>query len=173
MGLARRLNQLQPPTRLHPGVKVESFDCGEDDLNHWLKHRARRAEGDTARTYVVCDQDGVLASYYCLSTGAVERQAAATSALRRNAPDPIPVMVIGRLAVDQSWQGHGLGPLILRDALLRILQASEIVGIRAVLVHAISEQAKAFYVKYGFKESPMNSLTLMLPLAQMRKDENV
>ncbi len=89
--------------------------------------------------------------------------------VRRNMPDPVPVMVIGRLAIDQSMQGQGLGPALLRDAILRTLQAAEIAGIRAILVHAISERAKRFYERWGFVSSPVEPMTLMITVAEAGK----
>jgi predicted N-acetyltransferase YhbS len=84
----------------------------------------------------------------------------------RNMPDPVPVIVLGRLAVDSTFHGQGIGTGLLRDAVLRIVQAAEIAGIRAILVHAISEGAKRFYEKYGFASSPVDPLTLMITVAE-------
>jgi len=113
-----------------------------------------------SRTYVLCAGEVVVA-YYCLANGAVA-QTIATGRVRRNMPDPIPVMVIGRLAVDRHWQSKGIGRAMLRDAILRTLQAAEIAGIRAILVHAISEDAKQFYEKCGFTASAIDPMTLMV-----------
>ncbi|MCT7992235.1 GNAT family N-acetyltransferase [Laspinema sp. C5] len=107
-------------------------------------------------------------AYYCLANGAVA-QITATGRVRRNMPDPIPVIVIGRLAVDRHWQGKGIGSALLRDAILRTLQAAEIAGIRAILVHAISEDAKQFYEKCGFTASPINPMTLMVTVKDAKK----
>lgn len=106
--------------------------------------------------------------YYALAAGAVAH-VEAPGRVRRNMPDPVPVMVIGRLAVDQTTQGQALGPALLRDALLRTLQAAEIAGIRAILVHAISERAKLFYEKWGFIASPIEPMTLMITVAEARQ----
>lgn len=130
-------------------------------LNDWLKRRALKNEAQGAsRTYVLCAGEVVIA-YYCLANGAVA-QITATGGVRRNMPDPIPVMVIGRLAVDRHWQGEGIGRALLRDAILRTLQAAEIAGIRAILVHGISEEAKEFYEKCGFTASGIDPMTLMV-----------
>ena len=110
-----------------------------------------------------------MVGYYALATGAVA-QAEATGRVRRNMPDPVPVMVLGRLAVDRAHQGQGLGAGLLRDAILRILQAAEIVGIRAILVHAISDQAKRFYEHHGVVESPIEPMTLMITVAEARRN---
>lgn len=164
MGLGPGQNQLRPPEKLNSSHQVDSFDSGHPQLDDWLKRRALKNElSGASRTYVVC-VDEVVIAYYCLANGAVA-QTAATSRVRRNMPDPIPVMVIGRLAVDRHWQGQGIGRALLRDAMLRTLQAAEIAGIRAVLVHAISAEAKQFYQKYGFTASPIDPMTLMVKVS--------
>lgn len=155
------IDQLRPPERINSAHQLEDFDSGNSQLDDWLKRRALKNEAEGAsRTYVLCEGERVVA-YYCLANGAVA-QAEATGRIRRNMPDPIPVMVIGRLAVDQQWQGKGIGRALLRDAILRTLQAAEIAGIRAILVHAISEEAKQFYEKYGFAASLIDPMTLMI-----------
>lgn len=111
---------------------------------------------------------GRVVGYYALATGAIA-QATATGRVRRNLPEPIPVMVLGRLAVDRAHQGAGLGSALLRDALLRTLGAAEVAGIRAVLLHAVSEDAKRFYARHGFAESPIDPMTMMIPLAEVEK----
>ena len=100
---------------------------------------------------------------------ALRAQATAAGRVRRNMPDPVPVMVLGRLAVDRAYQGRGLGEGLLRDAILRTLQAAELGGIRAILVHAISEEAKRFYERHGFVASPVDPMTLMITVADAEK----
>lgn len=147
---------------------VSVFDCGNPTLNDWLRRRALRNERNRAsRTFVVCDRDTVIA-YYSLAVGAVAR-AEASGKTRRNMPDPIPVMVLGRLAVDSRQQGKHIGSGMLRDAILRTLLVAEHAGIRALLVHALSEDAKRFYLHRGFHESPVNDMTLMITLDEARK----
>ena len=164
MGLDRDRDRLSPPEKLNSSHRIESFDSGNTQLNDWLKRRALKNELEGAsRTYVLC-ADEIVIGYYCLANGAVA-QTTATGRVRRNMPDPIPVMVIGRLAVDLHWQGKGIGRALLRDAILRILQAAEIAGIRAILVHAISEDAKRFYEKCGFTASPIDPMTLMVKVS--------
>ena len=164
MGLDRAQDGLCPPEKLNSLHRVESFDSGNGQLDEWLKRRALKNQLEGAsRTYVICSGDEVVA-YYCLANGAVA-QTMATGRVRRNMPDPIPVMVIGRLAVDRCWQSKGIGRALLRDAILRTLQAAEIAGIRAILVHAISEEAKHFYEKCGFTVSPVDSMTLMVKVS--------
>lgn len=145
---------------------VADFECGEVTLDHWLKHRALRNEGRGAsRTYVVCADQQVVA-YYCLATGSVDSDLA-PGRMRRNMPDPIPVMVLGRLAVDLAWQRHGLGKALLRNAILRTVQVSEVVGVKALLVHALSESAARFYEDHGFHPSPANPKTLFLQVSEV------
>jgi GNAT superfamily N-acetyltransferase len=155
--------KLSAPIPLAAEHDVTGFDCGEPVLNDWLKQRALKNESRFSRTYVVCDSNLVVA-YFCLSAGAVER-AAAPGKVRRNAPDAIPVSVIGRLAVSRSYAGRGLGADLLSDALRRIAVASQSIGIGAVLVQAKGEQAKCFYLACAeFIEYPADSRTLYLPI---------
>jgi len=154
------------PAPLTAAHKVTAFESGEPTLDYWLKHRALRNEGRGAsRTYVVCD-DHLVIAYYCLSTGSVSSELA-PGRIRRNMPEPIPVMVLGRLAVDLAWQRRSLGKALLRDAILRTIQVSEVVGVKALLVHALSDQAVRFYEANGFYPSPSNPRTLFLPLSEV------
>jgi len=139
--------------------------CGEAALDDWLRRRARANQANGAsRSYVICHGDRVV-GYYSLASGAIAIAIAeAPGRVRRNMPDPIPMTVVGRLAVDQAWHRRGLGRLLLRDAVLRTRQAAAIIGIRAVLVHALSPAAKRFYESCGFRESPANPMTLMVTL---------
>lgn len=142
---------------------LSGFDCGESALNDWLRHRALKNESRFSRTYVVCENNRVVA-YFCISAGAVER-AAAPGKVQRNAPDTIPVSVIGRLAVSRDHAGRGLGADILADALRRIAVAARSIGIAAVLVQAKDEAAKRFYMRCAeFIEYPNDSRTLFLPI---------
>ncbi len=155
------LDNVRSPEKLNSSHPIKEFDSGNSQLDDWLKNRALKNELEGAsRTYVLC-ADNVVIGFYCLANGAVF-QSVATGKVRRNMPDPIPVMVIGRLAITRSWQGKGLGRALLRNAILRTMQASEIAGIRAILVHAISEDAKVFYEKCGFTTSPVDEMTLMI-----------
>jgi GNAT superfamily N-acetyltransferase len=154
------------PAPLTAAHYIADFECGEPALDYWLKHRALRNEKQRAsRTYVVCVEDQVIA-YYCLATASIESRLASPR-LRRNMPDPIPMMVLGRLAVDLAWQRHGLGKLLLRDAILRTVQVSEVAGVKGLLVHALSDAAVRFYESHGFHSSPTEERTLFLSLSEV------
>jgi GNAT superfamily N-acetyltransferase len=151
------------PVPLNAEHDLVEFDCGEPALNDWLRNRALKSESRFARTYVVCEGRRVIA-YYCVSAGSVERMAA-PGKIRRNAPDPIPVSIIGRLAVTHSHAGKGLGADLLADALRRIAMASMSIGIGAALVHAKDDRARRFYLAYAeFIEFPADSRILFLPI---------
>jgi ribosomal protein S18 acetylase RimI-like enzyme len=159
---------LSAPEKLNLSHDLSQFQCGEPALDEWLRRRAlQNEESGASRTYVICAGRQVV-GYYALAGGTVAH-AEAPGRVRRNMPDPIPVMVIGRLAIDIKFQGRGIGPALLRDALLRTLQAAEIAGIRAILVHAISERAKRFYEKWGFTSSPIDPMTLMVTVKEVAK----
>lgn len=157
--------QFSAPEKLTGSHDVSQFECGEPALDSWLTRRAlQNEEAGASRTYVLrAGQE--IAGYYALATGAIAH-AEATGRVRRNMPDPVPVIILGRLAIASKFQGHGIGAALLRDAVLRIVQAAEIAGIRAILVHAISDQAKRFYEKYGFIPSPADPMTLMITVAE-------
>lgn len=157
--------RVTPPQRLNADHELAQFSCGEPSLDQWLKNRAVQNEKSGAsRTYVVC-VDGCIAGYYALSAGAVAHSEA-PSRVKRNMPDPVPVILIGRFAIDSRFQGLGMGADLLYDAILRTMQAAEIAGIRAILVSAISENAKKFYERYGFISSTTNPQTLMITLTE-------
>lgn len=158
------MQQLNAPTLLTADHQVGGFDSGKPSLDDWLKRRAfkNQAEG-ASRTYVVTNDDGTVLAYYALAAGSVIA-AEATGAVRRNMPSPIPVVILARLAVDKSLQGIGFGKALLRDALLKTIQAADTIGVRALLIHALDEDAAAFYEKFGFSRSPADSLVLMVPL---------
>lgn len=155
------------PVLLNDAHQLDAFACGVPALDDWLKRRAR---GNTAtgasHTYVACN--GLAAvGYYALAAGAVELTTA-PGKFRRNMPDPIPVVVLGRLAIDLSQHRNGLGRAMFRDAGLRVLQAADIIGVRGLLVDAISDDAKAFYLALGMTISPLVPMTLMITLADLR-----
>lgn len=156
--------RLHPPELLTTAHAINAFDCGEAELDDWLKRRAlgNQISGAT-RTFVVTDTNGSVHGYYAIAAGAVSHQIA-TSNIRRNMPDPVPVIVLARLAVDYRSQGCKLGPSLLQDAINRAVGVSMSAGVRAILVHAINERAKGFYQRYGFQASPVHPMTLMLRL---------
>ena len=155
--------KLTAPEALNAHHILDDFDCGQDALNDWPKHRTLKNEASGAsRTYVVRHQSHVVA-YYTLATGAMQC-ARAQGRVRRNIPDPIPVMVLGRLAVHTNWQRKGLGRDLLADAIRRTLQAADIAGIRALVVHALSAEAKRFYERFGLQSSPTDPMDLMITL---------
>lgn len=152
--------QLGAPERLGASHLLDDFDCGEATLDDWLKRRALSNQASGAsRTFVVADEDGRVRGYYALAAGAVSHQLA-TSGVRRNMPDPVPVMVLARLAVDRRAQGLHLGAALLRDA----VAVSRNAGVRALLVHALHEKARQFYEHHGFQPSPTHPMTPMLRL---------
>lgn len=159
---------ISAPEPLHAGHELDDFDCGIPELNEWLHDRARRNERqDISRTFVACRGTRVV-GYFALAAGSVAR-IDAPKPLTRNSPDPIPILLLGRLAVDRREQGAGLGGFLLRDALLRCLKATEAIGARAVMVDAISDDAIAFYRRYEFVPSPVNPAMLFLPISFIRR----
>jgi GNAT superfamily N-acetyltransferase len=159
---------VEAPQPLTPGHMLDAFDCGVASLDDWLKRRARRNEAEGAsRTFVVCVGATVI-GYYSLAAGSV-LHTLATGKVRRNMPDPAPVILLGRLAVDRRWQGKGLAADLLADAVLRTIGAAQTIGVRAMLVHAISEDAKRFYEKHGFRPSQVEPMTLMITIDEARR----
>jgi GNAT superfamily N-acetyltransferase len=160
--------KLSAPELLTAAHDVSAFDCGGFPLNDWLKKRAlaNQAAG-ASRTYVAC-QARAVAGYYALAAGSVAR-ADATGSLGRRMPDLIPMMVLGRLAIDAPAQGQGLGTALLRDAVLRVLQAASIVGIRGVLADAIDDTGRAFYEKFGFRRSTAFPQKLIITVDEARR----
>jgi len=159
-----------PVSAPHPLTERDdcsAFDCGEPSLNDWLQRKALANQISGASLTFVSTETGAAANqvlgYYALAAGAVSH-AESSSAVRRNMPDPIPVMVLGRLAIERSYHGQGLGSALLQDAILRTMNVAENVGIRALLVHALHEKAREFYLHHGFSESPISTTTFLLRL---------
>lgn len=158
------LSRPEPLTEAHD---LTTFNSGVSSLDDWLKRRARANQvSGASRTFVITDDTRVI-GYYALASGAIAVEAG-VGRFRRNMPDPIPVAVLGRLAIDQSQQGRGLGRALFRDCALRVAHAADTIGIRGIVVHAISEQAKAFYLALGFDPSPGEPMTLMVTLSDIR-----
>ncbi len=159
--------KLSLPEPISSDHLVDDFDCGELSLDHWLKKRALKNQAsDASRCFVICDGRSVI-GYYSLSAGGISHEAA-PKAMRRNMPDPLPVLLIGRLAIDKKYHNQGLGRALLRDAMLRAVHIASDTGVFAIMVHALSEQAKRFYLSSGFVESPLQPMTLIMTLATVR-----
>ena len=163
-----KLDSLRAPEKLSPEHDLAAFGSGEVVLDEWLRRRAAQNEASGAsRTYVIC-AGKIVAGYYSLAVGATTHEHV-PGRIKRNMPDPIPVMILGRLAVDKTFQRKGIGTGLLKDAVLRTMQAGEIAGIRALLVHAISDAAKRCYEAYGFITSPLDPMTVMITLAEAER----
>jgi hypothetical protein len=154
---------ISPPALLNASHDVSRFDCGNEALNDWLKGRARESEGKTARTYVACENNVVI-GYYCILSGSVERSALPKALKKHGQPRTIPVAMIGRLARDLTYERSGLGLDLLQDALSKIVIASQTIGIRCVVVHAMDDKAAKFWKDNEFIESPIGSRTFFLPI---------
>jgi GNAT superfamily N-acetyltransferase len=158
---------LSPPEPFTDDHQIDSFDSGEPVLDDWLKRRALANQASGAsRTYVVCEGKQIV-GYYALASGAIA-QAGVPGKFRRNMPDPIPVVVLARLAVDRNHQARGLGRAMFRDAARRVAQAADAIGIRGIVVHAISEEARRFYIALGFDPCPAEAMTLVVTLRDLR-----
>ena len=158
---------LSSPEPLSEHHQLAAFDSGVPSLDDWLKRRAAQNQASGAsRTFVTCDGNQVV-GYYALASSAVA-PAQAPGRFRRNMPDPIPVVVLGRLAVDKSQKGRGLGRALFQDAARRAIHAAEAIGIRGMMVHALSEDAKSFYLRLGLTVSPLDPMILMTTIADLR-----
>lgn len=161
------MGKLTSPAPITQAHNFESFDCGVTSLNKWIQKQSLKNElSGASRTFVICSENEVV-GYYALATGSVMRQQA-PGKIKRAMPDPIPVMILGRLAVEKSQQGLGLGIGLLRDAILRTYNVSQHVGVRALLVHTLSESARDFYLYNGFLSSPIDAMTLMLSIQEIQ-----
>jgi GNAT superfamily N-acetyltransferase len=158
---------LSPPELLTEGHQIADFTSGEVSLDEWLKRRARSNQvSGASRTYVVCEATRVV-GYYALASGAVT-VAGVPGKFRRNMPDPIPVVVLGRLAVDRASQGRGIGRALFQDGARRVVHAADVIGIRGIVVHAISERARQFYLSLGFESCLRDPMTLVVTLTDVR-----
>lgn len=157
------MGRLNPPISLTVDHQTTGFDCGIYSLDEWLIRRALKNEyGGGSRTYVVCDGKQVV-GYYAIAAGSIAR-GDSPGRIKRNMPDPIPALILGRLAVDQGCQGAGIGQGLLKDALARSINVSQQIGPRVLIVHALNNKAEAFYLKHGFMVNLAISNTLLLPL---------
>jgi len=150
---------------------VASFDCGHAALNQFLQRFAlENQRANSAQTYVSCESGtNTVAGFYSLVVGSVEPSTAASRVVKGLARHPVPVMILARLAIDQRHQNAGFGRALLKDALLRTLQAADIAGIRAVLVHAKDDAARTWYLHWGFEPSPTDPYHLFLLIKEMLK----
>jgi GNAT superfamily N-acetyltransferase len=162
-----KIRGLLPPELLADHHDIADFHSGEASLDDWLKRRERANQvSGASRTYVVCEEKRVI-GYYALAAGVVTVESA-PGRFRRNMPSPIPVAVLARLAVEHDWHGRGIGSALFRDAARRVAYAADAIGIRGLVVHAISEEAKNFYLALGFDASPSEPMTLMVTLSDIR-----
>lgn len=157
---------LRAPEPRNPDHDIAGFDCGVASLNTWLERRAAANQvSGASRTFVVCEASKVVA-YYALASSAVA-PAAAPGRFRRNMPVPVRVVVLSRLAIATSHHGQGLGRALFQDAAQRVMHAADAIGMRGLVVHALPEEAKAFYLRLGLDESPLEPMTLMITVAEL------
>lgn len=162
------MGRISEPLPLCSSFDLSQFDCGEESLNYFLKKKSMKNQVSGASKTYVCKVDGKVVAYYSLASGCVERKLAPGN-IKRNMPDNVPVIILGRLAVDKEFAKLGLGSQLLRNAILRSLNVSGTVGVKAVLVHALSEKAKSFYCQYGFIVAPFNENMLFYSLDNLKK----
>jgi GNAT superfamily N-acetyltransferase len=166
---SKSVGRISKPYTLKPGHDFSVFDCGRDEINYWLSTWAREApETDTARIYVVCRGSKKVIGFYALAAGGVARDEA-PGALRRNCPNPIPVVILAVLGVERSEQKQGIGRDLLNDAMRRAIQAAKIIGARALLVHALDAKTAEYYVDHGFRPFDGNRETLYLTMKSIRE----
>jgi GNAT superfamily N-acetyltransferase len=154
---------LSIPVPLSDDHELVNFDSGEPSLDEWLKKRALKNQASgVSRCFVLCNDNKVI-GYYSLSAGAI-RHESTPKTMRRNMANPLPILLLGRLAIDRNYHNKGLGSALLRDAMIRAVSVAGDAGVFAILVHALSEQAKRFYMSRGFIESPLQAMTLIMTL---------
>lgn len=156
---------MRTPEPLTSGHNVAEFCCSDTGLNEWLKKKALKNHSTgISRVYVICAENtNQVIGYYCLSTGSIQRNTA-PGAYRRNAPDSLPVIVLGRLAIDRAYLGKGLGVALLKDAIYRTENIARQVGVRALIVHVLNDDVRNFYTKFAFEASTLQPLTLFYPI---------
>ena len=158
---------ISAPEPLNKDHDITTFDCGKPVLNQWLRKRALRNQVEGAsRTYVVSDvvsnkDNRKVVGYYCIGAGSVSADIS-TGKIKRNMPDPVPVILLGRLAVDKDYANQGIGKGLMKDCYLRVVSIAEQVGVRALLVHALDDESRQYYLDLGFTESAIQARTLMV-----------
>lgn len=165
------MSRFSDPQRLRPDHLLDGFDCGESSLNLWLERHARAAQGaGSAQTFVITDaeQQGRVVGYHAIAAASIEHVDATDRAKKGMPKHPIPALLLARLAVDMTVSGRGLGAFLLRDAMLRAVTASEELGIRLLLAHALNDQARRFYRRFGFEESPTDALNMQMIIKDIR-----
>jgi len=170
-GVSAAALQLRPPEPLSARHDISRFANGvHPSLDQWQRERARSGEGFSARTYVVCtaEEPDRVVGYFSISAAVEQRNALPSAKLRRGLPAQVPLLLIGRLAVDAQWRGRGLGSALLADALRRCLAASEIAGVRGVVAHGIDEAAVGLYERHGFILSPLGERVMLMPIETVR-----
>jgi len=170
--LSGRAPAFHPPQPLAAKHDVSHFSTAAyPALDLWLRQRALASEGLSARTYVVCSKDETtrVLGYFSISAAVEQRIALPSAKLRRGMPEQVPLLLIGRLAVDVEWQGRGLGSALLVDGLRRCVAASEIAGVRGVVTHAIDDVAVGFYQRHGFVRSPLGERVMLMPIETLRR----
>ena len=161
------MSAISAPALLGEHHQLDEFNSGEASLDEWLKKRARaNLASGASRVFVTCEENRVV-GYYSLSSSSVSLEFV-PGRFRRNMPDPIPVVLLGRLAIDQQWQRQGLGRSLFRDAVMRVSNAAEAIGVRGIVVHAISDDARKFYLALGFTECPHQPMILVVTLQDIR-----
>ena len=162
----------EPPVPITADHRLEAFESGKPSLDEWLRVHALENEDKASRTYVITALTGEagrsVVAYYTLAYGSVIRTEVPKK-IRQGLPNPVPVMVLGRLAVDRNHCGKGIGPALLREAMQRTVEAAQIAGLRALIVHALDDDAVGFYAKYGFQLFPAGTRTLFLPIETLRQ----
>lgn len=154
---------ISAPQTLSAEDELIDFDCSEESLSIWLQRNALKNHKNGASKVFVIKMDGKVIGYYCLSAGSIVH-IEAPKALTRNAPNPLPIILLGRLAIDKNHKAKGLGGLLLKDAINRSLSLAQNLGVVALVAHALNNSAKEFYLQYGFIQSPLAPMTLILPL---------
>ena len=163
------MNATRRVEKLRSDHRIEGFDCGREELNRYLLRYAWvNQQAGAAQTYLGLAEESVI-GYHTLAVGQITHEEAPQRLTKGLARHPVPIMLLARLAVDQQWQGQGVGKALLKDAMQRTLRAADIAGIRAFAVHAKDEDARNFYLKFDFIPSPTDSMHLFVLLKDVRR----